>query len=124
MSRDGRRRDRLATWCKRKKCILLSFFFIIIKINVYIIVDGTFGECFFYFSPFPLLFAFSFSFEKTKISEISIELREIRKGSIIFPRGSRESVLYSRSNLVSGHVRRDSRGLYRHRGIEFIRESA
>lgn len=40
------------------------FFFFIIKINVYIIVDGTFGECFFYFSLFPLLFAFSLSFEK------------------------------------------------------------
>lgn len=49
----------------RGRSVSLSlFFFFIIKINVYIIVDGTFGECFFYFSPFPLLFAFSLSFEK------------------------------------------------------------
>lgn len=52
-----------------------------------------------------------------------LEVDRIQR-SIIFPRGGRESVLYSRLNLVSGHVRRDSRGLYRHRGIEFIRESA
>lgn len=85
---------------------------------------GHLGNVFFTFHLFHFFSRFRSHSKKTKISEISIELREIRKGSIIFPRGSRESVLYSRSNLVSGHVRRDSRGLYRHRGIEFIRESA